>query len=82
MNKTKVAKAVAKNLTNFAVSSATTSVIRKNVRPTSNPILNLAIDISVIAGGWFVSGTIMEPVNEHIDREIDKLSASLTEFTK
>ena len=80
MNYNKIAKAVVNNLVNFGVGSASTSIVRNNMRPSDNPVVNFAISASVLVTGWAVSGTIMEPVRSHTDREIDKIADAIAQF--
>lgn len=82
MNKTQIAKAVVNNLVGFGVGAATKTIVQSNIPRHSNPIVNTVIGASIVVTSWAVSGTAMEPVRAHTDREIDKIAEALSEFKK
>lgn len=82
MNKTQIAKAVVNNLVGFGVGSVTGSIVKNNVSRHPNPIVNTVIGASIGVTSWALSGTIMEPVRNHTDREIDKIAEAISQFKK
>ena len=82
MNKTQIAKVVVNNLVGLGVGSASTSIVRNNIRPSDNPVINFVISASVMVTGWAVSGTIMGPVRNYTDREIDTIAETISQFKK
>lgn len=82
MNKTQIAKAVVNNLVGFGIGSATGSIVKNNVSRHPNPVVNTAIGVAIGVTSWAVSGTIMEPVRNHTDREIDKIAETIRQFKK
>lgn len=82
MNKTQIAKAVVNNLVSLGVSSATGSIVKNNVSRHPNPIVNTVIGISIGVTSYALSGTIMEPVRNYTDREIDKIAEAIEQFKK
>lgn len=73
MTKVEIAKKISDHMTNFAIGSATTNIIRNNIGRSNSPVLNIIIDVSALIASIAAADVISEPLREANHRQIDQI---------